>query len=243
MQLKAVDIITDAMSLIGAVAINEPIKAPELQVGLRTLNMMIDKWSTNRLLLRSTDTTTIPLSANKYAYTIGTPSSDVTSAKPLRIFSSFMRDRNGVDYNIDVMPQEAYDKLQDKSFVYGLPAAMYYDPGTTQDGQEGTIYIYPAPDSAGPYTLYLECDIYLSEISTGNDIITFDKAYYEALVYGLASRLWRRYHTKEPIPADIAAFASSAISSLENLNSVQARASMDIPGKVSTFNVYSGDYN
>lgn len=246
MQLKVQDVIIDAMNLIGAIAINETPTSAEMQVGLRALNMMLDRWSANRLMLRSTSSAVLPLTAGKYIYTIGTSTSDFTSSKPLRIESVFMRDTNGVDYSIEIMPQSAYDALQDKSYNQSIPAAIYYDPGATQQTtNEGTIYVYPIPDSALQYSLHIDYDEYLSEFSTLTALITFDPAYYEALVYGLAVRLYRRYHTDtaRPIPEDIVAMALAALKTIENLNSVQARASMDVPGKVSTFNIFTGDYN
>lgn len=246
MQLKVQDIIIDAMNLIGVIAINETPSSAEMQVGLRTLNMMLDRWSANRLMLRSTSSAALPLTAGKYIYTIGAPTSDFTSSKPLRLENVFMRDNNGVDYSIDILPQSAYDALQDKSYNQSVPAAVYYDPGATQQAvNEGTFYVYPIPDAALLYTLHIDYDEYLTEFSTLTAIITFDPAYYEALVYGLAVRLYRRYHTDtaKSIPEDIIAMSAAALKTIENMNSVQARASMDIPGKVSTFNIFTGDYN
>lgn len=246
MQLKVQDVIVDAMNLIGVIAINETPSASELQIGIRVLNMMLDRWSANSLMLRSTSSTSFPLVSGKYSYTIGQPTSDITSERPIRITSAFMRDSSGIDYPIGVVPQSEYDSYQDKSIITALPASIYFDPGTTQQSApESTIYVYPAPDSNGPYSMFIDYDAYLSEFSSLNAVITFDPAYYEALVYGLAMRLFRRYHVdpNKQVPADIVAASSAAMKTIETMNGVQARASMDIPGKVTTFNVYTGDYN
>lgn len=246
MQLKVQDVIVDAMNLIGVIAINETPSASELQIGIRVLNMMIDRWSASSLMLRSSSTTSFALVPGKYAYTIGQPTSDITSERPIRITNAFMRDPNGVDYPISVVPKSEYDSYQDKSFVTGLVASLYYDPGTTQQSApESTIYVYPAPDTNGPYRMFIDYDAYLTEFSSLTTVITFDPAYYEALVYGLALRLFRRYHVdpNKQVPNDIAVAAADAKKTIENMNGVQARASMDVPGKVTTFNVYAGDYN
>jgi hypothetical protein len=246
MQLKVQDVIVDAMNLIGVIAISETPSAAEMQIGIRTLNMMLDHWSANRLMLRSTDTTSFPLVSGKGVYTIGPATCDIIAPKPIKIERAFMRDSNGIDYLISVVPQSEYDSYRDKSIITALPATIYYDPGTAQQSLvQGTINVYPMPDANGSYTMFIDYDAYLSEFSSLTTVITFDPAYYEALVYGLALRLFRRYHVdpNKQVPTDISAAAAAAIKTIENMNSVQARASMDVPGKVTTFNVYTGDYN
>lgn len=246
MQLKVQDIIIDAMNLIGVIEISETPTAAEMQTGLKALNMMLDRWSAHRLMLRSTTSLTKTLTPGKYVYTVGTSTSDITSNKPLRIDSAFLRDTNGQDYPLEIMPKSAYEELQDKSYSQSIPAALFYDPGVAQQTeQEGALYLYPIPDSSMTYVLHLDYDDYMSEFSTLTAVITFEPAYYEALVYNLALRLYRRYHTDtaRPVPEDIIALASVSMKTLENLNATQPRAAMDVPGKLSSFNIYTGDYS
>jgi len=233
------NIITDAMSLIGATAIDETPTSSELALGLRTLNMMVDRWSTQRLMLRSTTPISFPLVAGQAVYTIGLSGAQITAAKPLKLYSAFYRDSSSVDQPIDIIDVSDYNAMPDKSISTGPPEYVAYDPGAAQQTSNvGTLSLYLTPDQA--YTLFLETDAYLTEFVAVTDTVTFEPAYYEALVYNLAERLFRHFHrSEEQIPADILRIANASMNNLKTLNAVQIVAGLDLPGKISTFNIYS----
>lgn len=195
---------------------------------------MIDSWSSQRLLLRSTTPVTVSLISGQPSYTI-TP-------KPIRVVSAYLRDVGNTDSDIDVKDIEFYNNLTDKSVSVGQPMYVAYDPGASQQTTPvGTLYVYYTPDKS--YTLRLEVDSYLTEFVNLTDTVSFEPAYYEALIYGLAARLFRQYNPPNVgVPQDIVALASNGLSHLRTMNSVQVTAGMDLPGKVSSWNVYSGDY-
>jgi hypothetical protein len=76
------------------------------------------------------------------------------------------------------------------------------------------------------------------------DTVTFEPAYYEALIYNLAARLFRYYNDpKLQVPADIVAIAHNSMENIKNMNSVTLIAAMEYPGKVSKYNIYNdGSY-
>lgn len=242
MVLTVLDIIKDAMALINASAMDETPNASEIQLGLRALNTMIDRWSAQRLMLRSTTTDIFPLVANKDTYTIG-PSitADFNTAKPINILGAFVRDGVNTDTDLEIVDRLTYDSYaSDKAFAYGRPSLLTYDPGAAQQTTNlGTIIIYTAPDTV--YNLHIESDKYLTEFVNPSDVITFEPAYYEALIYNLAERLYRYYHTDaKAIPQDIIGIAKAAKHTIEVMNSVQYTSSMEIPGKFAPFNIYTG---
>jgi hypothetical protein len=245
MILTALDIIKDAMTIINAVAIEESPTAAEAQLGLRVLNSMVDSWSAQELPVRSTTLNLIPLIAGKSVYTIGPfVTADCNSGKPISIKSAFIRDGVGVDSGLEVLPQVNYDLFaNDKSFALGRPTMIAYDPGAAQQASNvGSLLIYTPPDTS--YTLHLESNKYMTEFALVSDTVTFEPAYYEAITYALAVRLYRFYHADaKQLPVDIVAIAKTAKQTIENLNSTKYTSSMDIPGKVSTFNIYSGTQN
>ena len=242
MARTVLDIVKDQMTLINAIAIDETPTDSEINLGIRVNNSMIDGWSANNLMLRSSTLDILTLTPNKGSYTIGASgSADFNTAKPIRIVGAFVRDGSGTDTPIDIIPQLTFDTYAtDKSFAYGRPTVMAYDPGLTQQSTNlGTILVYTAPDMG--YTLHMQSDKYLTEFVNPSDPVTFEPAYYEALVYNGATRLYRYYHpdTKQ-IPTDIVILANSTKQAIESMNAVQCTATMDLPGKFSPFNIYTG---
>ena len=245
MTLTVLDVIKDIMNLINATDMDETPTNSEVQLAIKVLNIMLDRLSAQRLMIRSTTLDSKVLTAMKATYTIGTGGVlDWNTAKPLSVLNAYVRDSSGTDTPVGLVDQITYDNIGDKSFAYGRPYVLCYDPGASQQSPNnwGTIQLYTLPDQA--YTLYMESDKYLTEFVNPTDIITFESAYYEMIHYNGAERLFRYFHPEtKAIPNDIIELAKTSRRVIENMNAVQYTANMDIPGKVSSFNIYSGLQN
>ena len=239
MIVQVQDIIKDALGLIGAIAIDETPTNSEFTQALRTLNIMIDRWSSQRLMLRSSSPLTFPLVAGKSSYTVGTTGADVTAAKPITITSATYTDSNSNDYPVDIIDIVTYNNLGDKTISSGPVMYIAYDPGNTQQNtNKGTIYVYLTPDQA--YTLSMEVQSYLTEFTSITDTVTFEPAYYEALVYNLAVRLFRYYRdAAAQIPSDILVISVNSLNNIKTMNNIQVICAMDLPGKTSSYNIYN----
>lgn len=236
------DILKDAMGLCNATEIDETPSSSEMNTALRAANMMLDRWATQNLLIRSDTTTAFNTQANKASYTIGASGADITASKPLRLHSGYVTDGN-IDFPFDVITREMYNNLSDKGVSTARPTHVAYDPGDAQQtAQKGTLFFYPTPDKV--YAVKLETNTYFTEFVNYTDTVTFEPAYYEALIYGLAVRLFRRYtDDKTPVPADLARIAHDALNNLKTLNSVRIPASMDIPGVKGVYNALTDSYS
>lgn len=240
MVLTVADIIKDMMSLIHVRAIDETPDTSQYDQAMRVLNVMLDRWSSQRLLLRSTTPISFPLVVGKGSYTIGASGSNITANKPLKIISAYKRDESGVDYPIEIIPIEQYNNLTDKSVSMGEVLYLSYDPGAAQQAaQQGTIYVYYEPST--PETIYMEADCYFTEFTAITDTVTLEPAYYEPLIYNGAVRLFRYYRDAGiQVPADIMAIANNSLNNLKTLNAVPFTASLDLPGgKVNKYNIYT----
>lgn len=243
MILQVKDLLIDAMGLCGVTEIDETPSSTEMAVLLRTANVMIDRWSSQRLLLRSTTPITVPITAGKQNYTIGLSGCDVTHSKPIKIYSAYVRDSGGLDTPVDVIDIETYNNLVDKTLANGPITWVAYDPGLSQQTvQKGTVYVYGVPDTT--YTLYLEADTYLTEFVNHTDTLSFEPAYYEALIYNLAIRVFRRYNQATVmIPMDVTEIARESLNNLRTMNNQTVIAGLDVPGKVGSWNVYTDGTN
>jgi len=238
MILTVQQLLTESLGLINAVAIDETPTTSELNSALISANVMIDSWSAQRLMLRADTALTFSLQSGKATYTVGASGADVTAGKILSIQSAIITDNN-VDYVLSVETGQFYDSLQDKDVSTGRPMYVSYDAGATQQAvQKGTISFYYTPDKA--YSVTLQTQAYLTEFTNLSDNVTFEPSYYEALIYNLAIRLFRRYHdNKVQIPPDLVAIANEAKTRIMNINSTQVTSVMEFPGSVSKYNIYS----
>lgn len=245
MILQVKDLIKDALGLIGAIAIDEEPTTSEYSHGLRTANVMIDGWATQRLLIKSLTSVSFTLTPGIGIYTIGPVGADtatskhITSARPIRVSSAIYRDQANIDNYIEIIDKATYNNLGDKTSSSGRPLYLCYEQSDTQQTDAtGTVYIYTLPDSA--YSLSMETYGYLTEFSTITDTVTFEPAYYEALIYNLAVRLFRYYRPATiPIPIDIAGIAATRLDGLKTMNSTQTISVMDLPDNNSAYNIYS----
>ena len=241
MILTALDIIVASMKLVNAIAIDEAPTLSEQATCLQVLNIMIDSWSASNLMIRSTTLDQLALVPKKFQYTIGI-GGDFNTTKPISISTAFLRDATNIDTPFAMLNQMEYNSLVDKDIAVTRPDSLYYDPGFTQSAtpSSGTIYLYPIPDASSVYTLFLESFKYLTEFTSVTDTVTFEPAYYEALVYNLAMRIFRMFHSSAvAVPNDIVVMARESKRIVERMNSTMVTAGFDLPGKASVYNIYT----
>jgi len=234
-------LIKDSMGLINAVEIDETPSTTAMATALRAANAMLGRWATQRLLLRATTAVAFNTVVGQAAYTIALSGADITANKPLSIQSGAIKD-GGMYYPLDVFTKDQFDSLTDRDTSQARPVYVSYDPGAAQQTvQTGTISLYYKPDKVYPITL--DVDAYLTEFVNLTDNITLEPVYYEAVIYGLAVRLFRRYSDdKTPMPVDLAKIAHDALNNLRTLNSERIQAMTDLPGGGGVYNALTDSY-
>ena len=243
MVITVQDMLLDILKVCKIVEMDEVPTATELTDTLRTVNMMLNTWSDRNLMIQGTVRTGFPLTANKASYTIG-PGGDFNAIKPHKISSAFVRDSGGNDAYLDITPEDTYNAYDDKAIAVARPEELVYNPGIAQQATSlGTVTLYPMPDGSTAYTLYMDMYLPLLEFVNLSDTIIFDKgAYFEAIKYNGAKRVWGGYYKAEiPFPPVENEFAQEAMRILENINSKQMIAGMDVPSKGGSYR--GGGYN
>lgn len=239
MILYVADLLKDAMRLANATEIDETPSSSDMDVMKRMANVMLDGWSAQKLMLRSTTTISFSTVANTASYTVASSGAVITAAAPIRVASAIVTDSTSNDYIVEVVPKDLYDGWTDKNISNGRPEYIAFDSGATQQTvRTGTFYLYPRPDTV--YTMKVECECYLTEFVNYTDAITLPPAYYEALIYNLAGRCWRIFNdNKAPIPADLAYIAQKSLNTIHNMNAEQVYCPIDVPGIGGRYNVYT----
>lgn len=239
------DIFIAMMEIIGATTLDEVPEASEMQKCRRHVNLMLNSWSARHLLQIATIQENFPLVSAQAAYTIGV-SGNFNTAKPIDIVRAFVRDSASQDYPVDVKTADVYEAYSDKLISGGRPEALYYDRGATQQTiQTGTIRLYPVPDDSSD-RLFIDSQKYFTEFANLADNVTFEPAYYRAIVYNGAEAIWRPMGRRGQIPPDIHEIATESKRIIENMNSRQVVSAIDVPSSSSSagggYNIYTDQF-
>ena len=106
------DIITDSLTLINAVADGETITNDEAQWGLRHFNRLMATWSAENLMIQAATVENLTLVVGNGAPTIGT-GGVLNTARPISIIGCSINDGT-TDYPMDSMDEGKYKRISVK---------------------------------------------------------------------------------------------------------------------------------
>jgi hypothetical protein len=234
----ALDVIKQAMKIIGVLSPGEEPSSEEATDALDKLNGMLNVMGYNPFLTTTNVEDTHTLVASTGSYSIGSGQT-IDTVKPIRIVKAFLRDAGNIDYPINLISRDVYADKSDKATFTGRPTDLFYDPGVAQQAtQTGTIYLYPNPDSA--YTLYIYSEKEFTEFSALTSTFTFPSSYKLMLIYNLALLLCPEYGRE--VSADIREYAKETKEAITRINvqNKQQIMTVDIPNKATNGTFESG---
>lgn len=179
----ALDVITDAMKLLGVLFKSETPSADEAADGLTALNDLLDSWSNDGLMTPSFAWENFPLTAGTATYTIGSGGTFNTS-RPITIAAAFVR-VGTIDHPLDIITPEQYETdITVKTIASTYPRFMVYDNAHPLS----TIYLYPVPASSAT-TLHLLSNKALDTYTSTSDTVTVRAGRLRAMKHNLALEL------------------------------------------------------
>jgi hypothetical protein len=211
------DLIRKALGKLLVIGTQDTLTSGELADGLDALNLMLDSWRLERLLLWAMKTDTHVLTGGQSAYTIG-PGGDINTIRPTQIQNAFVRSAN-VDYPIDPIGQVQYDALAYK-LTQGIPRKMFYNPGYPL----GTINLYPVPLSSA-YTLHVNSYGELESFGNIADVYSLAPGYARAVIFNLALELAPDFN--KAAPPEVVRMAAQSKRYIKRVNSPDVRMSAD----------------
>ena len=177
------EICTDALRKIGVVAVDEQAAADEIESAARALNRLLKGWQNRgyNLWAVSSETVTATTSA-EHSFTAGRP----LSVQSIRV------KRDGVETPMTELNREGYDLLPTKDTT-GIPTQFYFN----RQRDASTFTVWPVFASVTTETFEVT---YVREL---DDVVLTDQVdvpseWYDATVYGLASRLVDDYAVNNP---------------------------------------------
>lgn len=229
--MKISELIISSFRVCKVLAKGEAPTADEMQDAVQALQLMLDLWGADNLMVWSYVEEFFPLVFGKRIYTIGLPSGDFATAYPYAIKDAYITDGNQVVTGIDILTRTEYNGLADKFISVARPQSLFYEPGVAnQISPLGTLAIYPIPDGSTAYTLYLTSQKPLIAAIASTQDFTLLAPYGEAIKYNLVLRLWDEYHEKDPIPQHIERLALESKHVIERNSMEFEIAPMSLPG-------------
>lgn len=205
----AQDHINRALRLIGVLAAGETPTSTESNDSLTVLNDMLGLWNIDKLLVYQIEESTHTLVAGTRSYTIGSGAT-INQTRPVRIEKAWVRDSSNLDFEIDVIGQEEYNRYVSKTSEASYPYKLWYDTGFAN----GTINLYPTPASA--FTLHFTSWKPFSSFATLTTDISLPEGYAQLLVYNLAVLLAAEFSV--PVRQDVIQIALDTKAKVETIN-------------------------
>lgn len=178
------DIIKRALRLIGAVAQGETPTTDQVTEAAFALNGLVKAWQADGMPLWAIKQKTLSLVSGQRSYTITTP-------KPLKVLQAWNHNVNtNIDIPMRIITQQEYMVLGNKTST-GNPIQLYYDPQRDQ----GVMNLWPVPSTVeqSANTIQYICQVPFEDFDAATDAPDFPQEWYDAVTYGLATRLAPEY--------------------------------------------------
>lgn len=214
----ALDLITTCLRIVGTIGFTQTPDAAESQAALQAMTLMLDSWSTEKLIIYQTASVPHVLTPGTRTYSIGT-GGVINTPRPIRVNHATMTFAQ-IDYPVHVLDEESdYDDIGVKSTSSPIVSALYYDASWPL----GEIRLYPTPSQAN--TLTINVDQPLVAPPTLVTVLSFPQGYEEAFKWNLTLRLFAEYG--RPAPPEIQDFARGTKGAIKNKNLHPVVAKLD----------------
>ena len=231
------DLINDAHRLLNLVDSGNALPESVYQDNFRSLNQLLDSWSTERLAVYSTQDQVLTWPSNTIFRTLG-PTGDLVAERPILVDdSTYFRDPStNVSYGIKMINQSQYNGIAVKTVTSTYPQVMWVN--MTFPNIE--VYIYPRP------TRNLEFHFVsvepLTQAATLDTAIVFPPGYLRAFRYNLACEIAPEFGL-EPSP-QIVKVAITSKRDLKRINNPDDVMSLpySVVANRQRFNIFAGNY-
>jgi hypothetical protein len=212
----ALDIIQDAMEMMGEYAPGEEINAADSSRGLTVLNDMLDSWSNESLTCYAILEQSLLLIPGQFQYTIG-PGGYVNGPRPLSIIATegsvYAVDFSGNIYGMDVWTRAQWNQRGSRNTNSNFPDVLFYDPQFPL----GILNFDPVPNIG--YTVYFDSYLQIADLSSLTTPFSLPPGYKLAVTTNLAVALKPYYKDAQTNPV----VAQRAMESKANIKRTNIR--------------------
>lgn len=176
---SAREILARAHRLLGKVESGDALAESAFQDGLTALNMLIESWQAEKLVVYAYVDTSFAMVAADASYTVGPSGNFALTPRPVKLENVFVR-ANDVDYQVELVTSEQWYAISDKTVDTDVPSKAYYEPTLTT----GTLQVWPVPNST--HSLHIITWTAISTLALLSTALALPQGYERALSYNLA---------------------------------------------------------
>lgn len=203
---SALDIIKRARRLLNALGVGETLDSELANDGLEALNAMLESWSIDGLMTYALAIKTLTLTTAQ-TYTVGAGGA-FNITRPDRIESAFVS-IGGSDYPLEIIDNDQWNNIANKSASSTIPAYLKYDAFTPL----GLISLFPKPING---TLTINAYESLQRFETLTEVLALPSGYERALAPNLAMEI--APETGKPVTQDLARIARDSKAAIMRIN-------------------------
>jgi len=229
----ALDIIKGALRVLQVANPDVTISSEEANDALDGLNLMIDGWSNESLMLYHVTKEFFTLTPNQQSYTIGIGGNFNTN-RPIAIEYASLTYSGNSEAPVSIVAYDDWAAIQLKT-IAAYPNTLYLDDTYPL----ASIYLYPIPNSAQTLTLYSRKA--LTQFPNLTSTFSLPPGYARAMKFQLALELAPEYQVSAG--NDVIAIAASAKQGLKRTNKRLLTKEIDvglINSNQTKFNIYRG---
>jgi hypothetical protein len=191
------DLITECYEDLTILAAGETLDPADAAFGLKKLTRLFDNWNAERAGVYANRLTTYTLVPSLNPHTIGPSTATFTvTQRPVSIeWANIVI--SGVHYGLTPRGSQWWASLTIPAITTSIPTDIHYEP----DWPNGSIYLYPVPDTA--YGLELMTRVVLADLDLDDDV-SLPPGYRDAVTLTLGEMVAPAYP-----PAQADTFAAS----------------------------------
>jgi len=220
-------LISSSLRLIRVLQDGQSAGSNDLTDCSQALNILLKYLQTKGLILSTYDQYQLPLTTSTQSYTIGPSGAALTKPRPLRIVDGTFVRKGTTDTPVELITRQRYMQQVDKATA-GTVSMIYYEPnidttsvGITSMGTGfGTLFVM-APAVDNTYTLYLNVQRPVQDVTSGTDEIDLPVEWLMALKWGLAAQVADEYEVPEDRIIRVQKMAMMYAQDLEAWNKTQ----------------------
>jgi hypothetical protein len=227
----ALQLITDSLKLLGAIAGDEVPIAQEQADSLLRLNELIDTWGLHAQTLLVPRRDVVPLVPGTQTYTIAPTGADVTLPTPITLDAVSVLQTGAIERFLDVTTNQAYIGEPAKSLSGPLPLKVNYN----RTHSAGELWVWPVPSVVASLVLYWQQP--LTQFPDLTTPVSLAAGYTKALRTNLAMELAAEFGKTPDALIDRAARESLADVKRANLALVEIGIDPALTGGGAGYNI------
>ncbi len=207
------DLVTAALLDLGAIASGEAATAAEAADAFRALNLLLESWRLESLMVYAISTVTLPLTGAA-SYSWG-PSGAINGVRPVHLDHAVQRTGSGasaLDFPLRIFTAEEYERIGLKALQSSIASGVYLDHAFPL----ASLFPWPIPPSGDSLLLYPWTP--LTAFASLDTTVALPPGYERALQAALAIELVPQYRDCTITPA----LAAKAVESKALLKAANA---------------------